>query len=149
MNMPLTSFKVVPDTNIFLASEKSSHKNSPNREFIERWKHEEFEVLYSEDTLLEYTMKLYEKGIAETSIKKLLYALFELGQEVFIKVYHLPSYPIDSDDIAFLLCAENGQATHIITYDHHLKAVEPWYTFTICKTVEFLQELREKLGGLS
>ena len=43
----MIQFTVVPDTNIFLASEKSVHPNSPNKEFVDRWKREEFEVLYA------------------------------------------------------------------------------------------------------
>ena len=58
--MKKTAFKVVPDTNVFVAAEKSRHSASPNKEFINRWKNYEFEVLYSEDTLLEYISKLSE-----------------------------------------------------------------------------------------
>lgn len=140
-----TSFKVVPDTNIIVAAEHRPSATSPNKEFLERWKNDEFEVLYSQDTLLEYIQTLREKRISETSIKKLIRALFELGREVSIQYYHLPYYPIDADDIAFLLCAENGQATHIISYDRHLKAVEPFYMFKVCGTGEFLRELRQEL----
>lgn len=142
----MKKFAVVPDTNIFLASEKSVHSTSPNKEFVARWKREEFEVLYSEDTLLEYITKLRQKGISETSIKKLLATLFALGREIKIEFYHLLHYPLDPDDIAFLLCAENGKATHIITYDRHLKAIESSYTFRVCKPVEFLLELRHQYG---
>ena len=141
-----TSFKVVPDTNVFMASEKSVHPTSPNKEFVARWKNEEFEVLFSEDTLLEYITKMRAEGITETSIKQLIQALFELGREVSIGFYHLPYYPIDPDDIAFLLCAENGQATHIISYDRHLKEMESFYTFKVCGTLEFLHELRKRLS---
>lgn len=41
-----TSFKVVPDTNVLLASEKHPGATSPNKEFVERWKCQEFELLY-------------------------------------------------------------------------------------------------------
>ena len=140
-----TSLKVVPDTNVIIAAEHRPSPTSPNREFLERWKNAEFEVLYSQDTLLEYIQKLIDKRVSETSIKKLIQAIFELGREVLIKFYHLPYYPIDADDIAFLLCAENGQATHIISYDRHLKAIEPFYAFKVCGTREFLIELKEAL----
>lgn len=140
-----TSFKAVPDTNVIIAAEHRPGATSPNREFIERWKNAEFEMLYSQDTLLEYIQKLREKRISEISIKQLIQAIFELGSEVLIQFYHLPYYPIDADDIAFLLCAENGQATHIISYDRHLKAIEPFYSFKVCGTREFLIELREVL----
>lgn len=140
-----TSFKVVPDTNVVIAAEHRPGPTSPNREFLERWKSAEFEMLYSQDTLLEYIQKLREKRISEASIKKLIQAIFELGREVTIQFYHLLYYPIDADDIAFLLCAENGQATHIISYDRHLKAIEPFYKFKVCGTREFLNELRQAL----
>ncbi len=140
-----TAMKVVPDTNIFIASEKHPSSTSPNKEFFERWRQEEFMVLYSEDTLLEYIQTMRTHKIPEPTIKKLIHALFELGQEVQIAFYHLPQYPIDPDDIAFLLCAENGQATHIISYDRHLKDIESWYAFKVCGTLEFLRELRTVL----
>ena len=59
--MPKTSLRAVPDTNILLASEMSPGSTSPNREYFERWKADEFAVLFSEDTLLEYGKKLREK----------------------------------------------------------------------------------------
>jgi hypothetical protein len=31
----------------------------------------------------------------------------------------LPHYPADADDIAFLLCAWNGLASHLVSYDIH------------------------------
>ncbi len=140
-----TYLKVVPDTNVVIASEKHPGVTSPNKEFFARWKNEEFELLYSDDTLLEYITTMRAQGIAETSIKKLIRAILALGREVRIRFYHLPHYPIDPDDIAFLLCAENGRATHIISYDRHLKDLEPLYSFKVCGTLEFLRELRKAL----
>ena len=101
--MAKTSFKVVPDTNVLIASEKSMSESSPNKEFFERWKNEEFDILYSDDTLLEYIEKMREKNIPEEIIKKLIRAILELGRNVYIIFYHLPFYPVDSDDIPFLL----------------------------------------------
>jgi len=121
--MALTPLRPVTDTNVLLASEKSKSATSPNREYIQRWRNDEFTFLYSEDTLLEYIKKMQEKHISEDSIKKFLGALFELGVQVYIAFYHLPVYPVDPDDIAFLLCADNGEATHLLTYDRHLEAL--------------------------
>ncbi|MBU0569065.1 PIN domain-containing protein [bacterium] len=143
--MMKTSFKVVPDTNVLIASEKSTSLISPNKEVFERWRNEEFEILYSDDTLLEYIEKMRDKGILEESIKKLIRALLELGRKVRIMFYHLPLYPIDPDDIAFLLCAENGTATHIISYDKHLNDIAHLYSFKVCGTLDFLSELRKEL----
>ena len=120
-------------------------ESSPNKEFFERWKNDEFDILYSDDTLLEYIEEMREKKIPEEIIKKLIRAILELGRNVHIIFFHLPFYPVDSDDIGFLLCAENGKATHIVSYDSHLKAIEPFYSFKVCKTLEFLFELRREL----
>lgn len=144
--MIMTALKVVPDTNVMLASEKHPGPTSPNVEFVERWKREEFTVLYSDDTLLEYIEILREHDVAESTIKKLIRAILALGQAVEIRFYHLPHYPPDPDDIAFVLCADNGSATHIVSYDRHLKAIEPSYPFTVCKPVQFLRELRKILA---
>jgi len=126
-----TSFKVVLDTNVVIAFEKSTSESSPNIELFDRWRNDEFEILYSDDTLLEYIEKLRELNIPEEIIKKLIRALRELGRYIGIVFYHLPLYPSDPDDIAFLLCADNGNATHIVSYDSHLKEIEHFYSFTM------------------
>ncbi len=65
-----------------------------------------------------------------------------LGEPVSIEFFHLPRYPVDADDIAFVLCALNGAATHLVTYDGHLFAVAHEYPFATCATVQFLTQLR-------
>lgn len=129
-----------------MASELSPGSKSPNKEYFERWKADEFAVLFSEDTLLEYIKKLQAKRLPEDRIKIFLGALLTVGIEVPIEYYHLPAYPIDSDDIAFLLCADNGDATHLVTYDRHLTDVDKFYPFSICRTTEFLADLRRELS---
>ena len=143
--MPKTSLRAVPDTNVVIASEKSRSPASPNREFFERWRNEEFEVLYSDDTLLEYIETMREKGVSEAAMRKLVRAFIRLGAEVHIALYHFPRYPADPDDIAFLLCAQNGEATHIVTYDEHLQALDGLYPFRACDTLAFLSDLRDEL----
>jgi predicted nucleic acid-binding protein len=140
-----TSFRSVPDTNIVIASEKSRSGSSPNREFFDRWEKGEFQILYSDDTLLEYIGKMKEKEIPERIIRRIIKSVMKLGQHIRIIFYHLPVYPNDPDDIAFLLCADNGRATHIVSYDKHFKEMESVYSFRICDTLEFLIELREEL----
>lgn len=134
--------RVVPDTNIFIAAHKSNSPTSPNKEFFERWYYAEFDLLFSNDTLHEYVEKLVEFGIAEQTIKKLIQAILALGVEVEIVHFHLHYYPEDADDIAFILCAVNGDATHIISHDRHLLLLDHRYPFKICETTEFLNELR-------
>lgn len=145
--MTKSALRTVPDTNILLAAERSAALTSRNKEFFRRWRDEEFGVLFSKDTLQEYLKKLREKGLPEESVRRFLSALLAVGIEVSIEFYHLPTYPVDADDIAFLLCADNGAATHLVTYDRHLLEVDPYYTFRICRTPVFLEDLHHELGS--
>ncbi len=115
MRVPATGLRSVPDTNVLLAAKIGSGPTSPNAEYFERWTKGEFTLLYSADTYLEYVEKLIDKELPEPIIKSFLRALMELGVEVFVEHYHLPVYPVDMDDVAFVLCAVNGEATHLIT----------------------------------
>ena len=144
--MPETPLRAVADTNILLASEMRPGATSPNKEYFARWKADEFTVLFSQDTLLEYIKKLRTAGLPEKRIEIFLGALMAIGVEVFVEYYHLPTYPVDADDIAFLLCAENGQATHLVTYDRPLLDVDPYFSFKICATTDFLADLRRELA---
>lgn len=141
-----TAFSVVPDTNVIVASEKSRSASSPNKGFFARWYNREFEILHSDDTLLEYIEKMRALNVPEKTIRKLIRALLTLGRRVSIDYYHMPIYPSDPDDIAFLLCAENGKATHLVSYDPHLEAIAPYYTFIVCDPLTFLFELRKELS---
>ena len=134
--------RVVLDTNVVLASERSGATTSPNREILGRWRAGEFLWLYSRDTVLEYIEKLLEHGIDEADVRRLVRALGVLGELVEIEFFHLRRYPADSDDIAFVLCALNGRATHLVTYDGHLFEVAHEYPFVICNPLHFLVELR-------
>ncbi len=140
-----SGFRVVPDTNIILSSELSANRKSPNREFIERWLNGEFALLFSYDTKVEYAVKLNEKGIPRKSIVEFLANLAMLGDIVSIDNYHLEYYPADEDDICFVLCAENGDASHIISYDKHILELKGKFKFKVLKVLPFLQELRKAL----
>lgn len=140
-----SGFKVVPDTNIILSSELSKGRKSPNREFTKRWLDCDFVILFSYETKIEYAIKLRERDIPKKKIVEFLANLTRLGNIVFINHYHLQYYPVDEDDICFVLCAENGNATHIVSYDKHLLNLNGKYRFEILKIVPFLKKLRKKL----
>jgi len=135
--------RVVPDTNVFIAAYKSASPGSPNKKFIDRWQKAEFDLLFSEDTLLEYIEKLRELGVGQQIVNKLIRAIIALGIQVEIIYFHLRHYPEDSDDTAFLLCAVNGDATHIVSQDQHLLRLNHLYPFTICKISDFLVDLQQ------
>lgn len=134
--------RAVLDTNVVLAAEGSSGTTSPNREIMVCWRAGEFLWLYSRDTVLEYIEKLLERGIAEAEVRGFVRALGVLGEAVEITYLHLRRYPADPDDIAFVLCALNGTATHLVTYDGHLFEVAHEYPFSVCNPAGFMAELR-------
>lgn len=144
-----TSFRTVPDTNVLLASRIRPGPVSPNKEYFDRWRRDEFSVLYSWDTLREYIEKLRDKDISDDLIKGFVRNLVENGIRVRIEHFHLPVYPIDPDDIAFLLCADNGAATHLVTFDRHLTEIRTYYRFKVCEPAVFLSELRQALDAAS
>lgn len=41
---------------------------------------------------------------------------------------------------------QHGNATHLVSYDPHLEAINHFYTFKFCGTLTFLFELREELS---
>lgn len=137
-----SGFRVVPDTNVIISAELSKNQKSPNRDFIERWLKQEFIVLFSDDTLMEYAIKLRDKDIPDQKIVEFLANLFMVGHKVAITTYHLEYYPEDEDDICFVLCAENGNATHLVSYDKHLLILKGKFEFEILPIVSFLNELR-------
>ena len=136
------SLRAVLDTNVILASRKAQGDTSPNREIIQRWLNGEFLLLFSLDVLDEYAEKLLANGIPKESVTDLLAKLYSLGELVPIEVFHLHHYPEDSDDVCFLLCAVNGNATHLLTYDNHLLILEGFFPFTIGRPLDFLNNLR-------
>jgi predicted nucleic acid-binding protein len=138
-----TRFRIVPDTNVVLASERSTSPHSPNREVFTRWMNDECQILISDDTLAEYAKKLIEHGFHTERIAEFLTLLEFAAEHIDIQHFHLPVYPSDLDDIAFLLCAVNGEATHLVSYDGHFLSMQNPYLFRICPPISFLQEIRE------
>lgn len=135
--------RAVLDTNVVLAANRSTHPQSPNGEIITRWRAGEFVWLVNADLVTEYAEKLLEKGIDPHKVEILVAGLLEFGEEVPICYFHFRHYPVDADDVAFLLVALNGDATHLVTYDEHLKDVGVFYPeFTTCEPIAFLKDLR-------
>lgn len=134
------ALRAVLDTNVILAAKRSSDAASPNAEVLDRWKRREFAFLYSLDTLMEYAGKLLEHGIAEDEVEAFIRSLARHGDQVSVVSFHFRHYPVDADDVMFLLCAANGNASHLVSYDEHLLSLRPFYReeFVICRTQEFL-----------
>lgn len=139
--------RAVLDTNVVLAAKRSANPASPNAEIVERWINGGFVWLVTDDVLSEYAQKLLEKGINAQVAEQFLADLIIYGEEVSIRYFHFQHYPVDADDVAFLLAAVNGNATHLVTYDEHLKDIGVFYPeFLTCEPVIFLVDLRTTAG---
>jgi len=138
------AFRAVLDSNVLIAASRSSHPDSPNRELIDRWQANEFTLLFSRDTLHEYAEKLLALSAERADAVAFIGLISALGEAVEIEFFHLPHYPADADDIAFLLCAWNGLASHLVSYDRDLLDLSASYEthFRICPPLEFLAALR-------
>jgi predicted nucleic acid-binding protein len=136
--------RAVLDTTVAVAAGKSSSPSSPNREIIGRWLEGKFTLLISRDIAAEYALKLRERGVDDSTTFAFLRQVALLAEVVEIKFFHFRHYPIDDDDIAFLLCAMNGQATHLVSYDPHLLDLDIYYPeIDIIPPVPFLHALRQ------
>lgn len=136
--------RAVLDTNVILAAHRTVAPASPNAEILARWRRREFLFLYSTDTLAEYAEQLLKHGIAADEIEEFIRLIARHGEEILIAFFHFRHYPVDPDDVMLLLCAINGGASHLVSYDDHLLALRPFYAaeIVICEPVEFLGDCR-------
>ena len=139
------SFRAVLDTNLVISAHKTSSHSSPSLEIIERWLNAEFAVLVTSDIIIEYIQKLQELKLPEEAIDQFLINVGSLAEMIKIETFHERNYPSDPDDIAFLLCAVNGRASHLITYDSDFDPVRDRYEFKVCAPIKFLIDLRAQL----
>jgi predicted nucleic acid-binding protein len=99
------ALRAVLDTNVLISARRSPQSDNPNAELLERWQASEFTLLYSRDTLSEYAEKFLELNVDHADVVALIALISALGEAMEIEFFHLPKYPADADDIAFLLCA--------------------------------------------
>lgn len=136
--------RAVIDTNVVIAALKSRNPRSPTRELLDRWENNEFKWLYSEDLRVEYAEKIVEKQIDPLSAVDFLSRLMLQGHAVVVtKDDLIHRVPADPDDDAVIACAIVGRATHLVTYDPHLRALgEVYQGVRILDGLHFLYVLR-------
>jgi len=135
--------RAVLDTSVVVAAGRSKHPERRTREKLKRWLEREYVLLISEDIVAEYAEKLRDRGVEREKIVSFLTNVFLLAEEVDIRFFHFRHYPVDEEDISFLLCAINGAASHLVSYDPHLLDLDLFYTeFSSVSPNEFLVELR-------
>ena len=141
--------RAVLDTNVLIAAHLTGHPASPTAEILDRWQRREFVFLHSLDTLAECADKLLTHSIPAADVAAFIRLVARHGEIVPVVFFHFRHYPVDPEDVMFLLCAINGRATHLVGYDGHLLALRPYYTgeVTIYPPVEFLTACRQAGAG--
>jgi uncharacterized protein len=136
----MSRIRGVLDTNVVLSAWRSSNVASAPGQLMARLRAGEWTLLFSTDILEEYVEKLLAHGASREQAVEYVALLTALGEEVAIEFFHLRHYPADADDTAFLLCAWNGAASHLASYDKHLLELASFYksAFAICRPREML-----------
>ena len=136
--------RAVFDTNIFVAAHLSKNPHSPTLELLRRWRQGEFELLYSDDLLVEIDEKFSARGIGDEYKDSLLVELRDLATYVEVKPLDVkPVIIADPDDDFILACAVVGQADYLVTYDAHFDVLEGEYQgVKITEALPFLWTVR-------
>ena len=139
--------RAVLDTNVVFAGLFSRNPRSPTAEVLQRWYSDEFDVLYCDELRLEYREKLKARDIALARRAEFLAYLSRLGIRVRLSSADiLPRVSADPDDDIVIACAIVGKATHLVTYDPHLRALgEDNQGVRILDGLHFLYALRGDL----
>lgn len=136
--------RAVFDTNIFVAAYLSKNPDSPTVELLKRWREEEFELLYSDDLLVEIEEKFSARGISDEHKDSLLVELHDLGSHIEVNPSDVkPVISADPDDDFILACAVVGQADYLVTYDAHFDVLDGKYQgIKITEALPFLWVVR-------
>ena len=78
--------RAVFDTNIFVAAYLSKNPYSPTIELLRRWRQGQFELLYSDDVLVEIDEKFSTRGIRDEHKDSLLVELRDMA--TYVQVNH-------------------------------------------------------------
>ena len=145
--MTTKRWRVVLDTNIFVAAHTSRNPRSPNKELIQRWLLGQYNLLYSKVLLKEVVDKLKEKRISQAMIIELVANFIRLAEQVEVPPEAVRKIIVaDADDDHLLACAVSGKADYLITYDKHFDTLGGSYQHTqILEPLPFLFALRQHL----
>lgn len=138
--------RAVLDTNVFVAAYLSKNPKSPTIELVDRWRKGEFILLHCVDLQREVARKLLERGVSPPLIQLLISDFFVYGEEVNLLPEEIPRVvPADPEDDFIIACAVKGKATHIVTYDPHIKELgESYRRIKIVEPVVLLKEMRRQ-----
>ena len=134
--------RAVLDTNVIIAALRSTNPTSPTAELLRRWQAGEFELLYSADLRAEYERKFPRRGVDTDRAENFLRQLVVSG--IFVEPLTIENVvQTDINDNMVVACAITGKATHLVTYDVHLRGLGEIYEgITIVDGLHFLYLVR-------
>jgi len=135
-------WRVVLDTNVYVAAFLSKSSTSPTNEILDRWEAGEFVLLFTDAILEEVAETFDAKDIEREITLKLITSLRGAAERV--EVSEIPPVVIaDPDDDVILAYAVNGGADVLVTYDPHLLDLGAEYRgVRIVEALPFLWALR-------
>ena len=135
--------RAVFDTNVFVSASLSKNTNSPTRELLTRWKHDEFTLVICDQITKELIEILVRHGVDEEDIATQVTALVSAAEWVTVPEEKIEALLSDSDDNVIVACAVEGKANYLVTYDPHFDSLDGEYRgIKILKAIPFLEILR-------
>ena len=127
--------RVVLDTNVLVAAAYAP--SSASRRIVEACLRDELTAIVSAETVREHRYIL-ERAVRSGAYLESLEQLLASGTLVVPE--HTPRHvPQDAEDDKFLAAAIAGRAGWIVTNDHHLLALDPYWDVRIVRPGEFAE----------
>jgi putative PIN family toxin of toxin-antitoxin system len=136
--------RAVFDTNVFISAYLSRNPRSPAQELIERWKLDEFVLIFCQALLGEVIEKLNDHQIDQHDIRKFVALVERMAEMIAILTEETPIIiPSDPDDDAIIACAITAEADYLVTHDKHFDVLGGEYQgVKIVKALPFLWAVR-------
>lgn len=136
--------RAVLDTNIIISALTTNNQSSPTRELLNRWLNDEFVLMLSIPLYAEYVAKLNAKQIPDERKRVFLTKVQYSAQFVVLQENDIERIILDDpDDDIVVGTALAGGATHLVTYDAHLRDLgSPFRGIEILDGLHFLYAVR-------
>lgn len=115
-------YRAVFDTNVYVAKALSKNPRSPNVELFELLKKNAYLLFWCAEIRAEIVEKLLARGLTGEWIAEFIAEVMSLALWIEVPASAKRRYVADDpDDDIIVACAIIGEATHIVSYDPHLR----------------------------
>lgn len=119
-------------------------KRGASAEIIQHWlAFQDFQLIASEATIIEFTEKLIELDLDEDAAFQFITALYRQAL-ITSNTYIVNAVADDPDDDIFLATAMEGQADYLVSLDRHLLSLKYYQGVQIVWPKDFLKVIRAK-----